>query len=177
MRKLMLYNHGKDSQPYTEKTQVFTQVAKQHGYETQSIDYRNQNDPDARVLQLLANDWSEFDEIVLVGSSMGAYVCAVAAETLKPKGLFLLAPAFYLPGYQRTTFTFPVCTLEVVHGWQDTVVPPENSWRFCQQYHANLTVCNADHRLMTVLPFLADQFDRFLHNLNASNPAIENKKT
>jgi alpha-beta hydrolase superfamily lysophospholipase len=44
---------------------------------------------------------SDYDEIVLMGSSMGAYVATVAAETIKPSGLFLLAPAFYLPGYLR----------------------------------------------------------------------------
>ncbi|MBT4599350.1 MAG: alpha/beta hydrolase [Methylococcales bacterium] len=171
MRKIMIYNHGKDSQPYSAKTNVFTQIAEKQGYETQSIDYRGQSDPDERVLQLLATDWSEFDEIVLVGSSMGAYVCAVAAETLNPQGLFLLAPAFYLPGYQRSTFNIPTRAITVVHGWQDTVVPPENSWKFCQHHSADLTVCNADHRLMTVLPFLTGAFNRFLTNLNATEPA------
>lgn len=169
MRKIMIYNHGKDSQPHSAKTQLFTKIAEKHGYDTQSIDYRAENDPDARVLQLLAIDWSEFDEIVLVGSSMGAYVCAVAAETLNPKGLFLLASAFYLPGYQRTTFNIPTPAIIVIHGWQDTVVAPENSWLFCQKHSANLTVCNANQRLMTVLPFLSDEFNRFLTNLSTNN--------
>ena len=32
MKKLALYNHGKDSRPWGDKTVAFTEVAKRHGY-------------------------------------------------------------------------------------------------------------------------------------------------
>src|SRR5574341_2564070 len=107
MKKIVIYNHGKDSTPWGEKTLAFAEVATRHGYTFESPDYRQQMDPDARVEQLLAMDLSGYDEIVLIGSSMGAYVATVAAATLKPNGLFLLAPAFYLPGYRKTEFRPP----------------------------------------------------------------------
>jgi len=69
-------------------------------------------------------DLSAYDEIVLMGSSMGAYVATVAAETIKPSGLFLLAPAFYLPGYLRTEFDPPAKYTRVIHGWRDDIVRP-----------------------------------------------------
>ena len=101
-------------------------------------------------------------ECRLVGSSMGAYVATVASEIIRPKGLFLIAPAFYLPGYQCTEFNPSADCIEVFHGWQDEVVPPENVWRFCQQHRACLHLLDADHRLLSILPVMADAFDRFL---------------
>jgi alpha/beta superfamily hydrolase len=161
MRKLMIYNHGKDSIPWGEKALAMADVAKRHGYEVLSPDYTVGNDPDVRVKQLLAQDIAGYDKIVLVGSSMGAYVATVAADMLGSTDLFLLAPAFYLPGYQCKTFSPPVHTL-VIHGWQDDVVPPDNAWRFCQQYQCQLLMLDADHRLTSHLPRLAEEFERFL---------------
>lgn len=165
MNKLVIYNHGKESVPWGEKTVALADVAKRHGYAVESPDYRAQMDPDKRVRQLLAQDWSGYDEIVLVGSSMGAYVATVAAETLKPNGLFLLAPAFYLPGYRRTEFNPPAERTRVFHGWRDDIVPPENSWRFCRQHRIRLQMLDDDHRLIGQLPVLAQEFDRFLTEL------------
>ncbi|MFZ2169032.1 MAG: YqiA/YcfP family alpha/beta fold hydrolase, partial [Methylococcaceae bacterium] len=71
MTKLVLYNHGKDSSPWTDKALVFAEIAKKHGYAVESPDYRTQINPDERVKQLLAMDLSAYDEIVLIGSSMG----------------------------------------------------------------------------------------------------------
>ena len=162
MHKLVIYNHGKDSIPWGEKAYALAEVAKRHAYAFISPDYQASNDPDLRVKQLLAMDLSAYQDIILVGSSMGAYVVTVAAECIKPNGLFLIAPAFYLPGYQCTEFKPNCKRIDVFHGWQDEVVPPENSWRFCQQHQANLHMLDSDHRLLSVLPIMAAAFDRFL---------------
>ena len=162
MKKLVIYNHGKDSSPWGSKTLAFSEVARRQGYEFESPDYRRQPDPEERIGQLLSLDLSAYGEVVLIGSSMGGYVATVASEIIKPNGLYLLAPAFYLPGYLRTDFTPPAKSTRVFHGWRDTVVPPEHSWRFCQKYGIRLVILNADHRLLDELPFLAVQFERFL---------------
>jgi pimeloyl-ACP methyl ester carboxylesterase len=165
-KNLLIYSHGKDSMPWGEKTLAFSEVAKKQSYRVESPDYRGQLDPDQRVLQLLATDWRAFDRVVLIGSSMGAYVSAVAAETILPAGLFLLAPAFYLPGYRQTEFTVPIDRTRVYHGWRDDIVPPENAWRFCREYRIRLTMLDTDHRLMSELPFLIREFERFLQALS-----------
>lgn len=162
MQKLVIYNHGKDSIPWGEKAIALADVARQRGFMFISPDYQASNDPDRRVKQLLAMDLSAYQEIVLVGSSMGAYVATVASEVIKPKGLFLIAPAFYLPGYQCTEFKPHADRIEVFHGWQDAIVPPENAWRFCRQHRASLHLLDADHRMLSLLPMIADTFDRFL---------------
>lgn len=159
MTKLVVYNHGKDSAPWGEKTLGFAEVANRYGYSFESPDYRQQLDPDKRVEQLLAMDLSAY---ILIGSSMGAYVSTVASASLKPKGLFLLAPAFYLPGYRQTEFKPTAEIIKVFHGWQDDIVPPENAWKFCQKYRVCLNVYDTDHRMLSVLPQLIDEFGRFL---------------
>ncbi len=162
MSKLVIYNHGKDSIPWGEKPLALAEVAKRQGFEFISPDYQASNDPDWRVKQLLALDVSGYESIVLVGSSMGAYVSTVAAEIIKPKGLFLIAPAFYLPGYARTEFKPGTANIEVFHGWQDDVVAPENAWRFCREHRARLHMLDADHRLLSILPMMVTAFERFL---------------
>jgi len=164
MSKLVIYNHGKDSIPWGEKALALSEVAKHLGFEFISIDYRPSNDPEQRVEQLLSNDVSGYKKLILVGSSMGAYVATVAAQTLKPQGLFLIAPAFYLPDYAQTEFDTGHATIEVFHGWRDDVVPPENAWRFCQTHHAKLNMRDSDHRLLSILPEMAEAFDRFLRH-------------
>lgn len=162
MKKLVIYNHGKDSVPWGEKTIQFAEVAKRYGYLFESPDYQEYSDPDKRVEQLLAMDLSGYDEIILIGSSMGAYVATVASESIKPKGLFLLAPVFYLPGYRQTEFKPAAEDIRVFHGWQDDIVPPENAWKFCQKYRARLNLYDTDHRMLSVLPQLVDELSRYL---------------
>lgn len=164
MQTLVIYNHGKDSIPWGEKALALAEVAHRHGAEFISPDYQASNDPEVRVRQLLAlsKTVAAYPKLVLVGSSMGAYVATVAAETFKPQGLFLIAPAFYLPGYQRSTFNPQTRHIEVFHGWQDAIVPPENAWRFCREYKARLNMLDADHRLLDILPIMVTAFDGFL---------------
>ncbi|MFA5019155.1 MAG: alpha/beta hydrolase [Methylobacter sp.] len=162
MKKLVIYNHGKDSIPWGEKTIQFAEVAKSYGYAFESPDYQEHSDPDKRVEQLLAMALSGYDEVVLIGSSMGAYVATAASESIKPKGLFLMAPAFYLPGYRQTEFTPTAEDIRVFHGWQDDIVPPENAFRFCRKYRVRLNLYDTDHRMLSAMPQLVDEFSRFL---------------
>lgn len=162
MHNLVIYNHGKDSVPWGEKPLALAEVAKRRGFMFISPDYQESNDPEYRTKKLLGMDLSGYQRIVLVGSSMGAYVACVAAEKIKPTGLFLIAPAFYLPGYVCQEFNLHGAAVEVFHGWQDEVVPPENAWRFCKIHRAVLHLLDADHRLLSVLPNMVEAFDRFL---------------
>jgi len=162
MKKVVIYNHGKDSIPWGEKTIQFAEVAKSYGYAFESPNYQEHSDPDKRVEQLLAMDLSGYDEVVLIGSSMGAYVATAASESIKPTGLFLLAPAFYLPGYRQTEFTPMAEDIRVFHGWQDDIVPPENAFRFCRKHRIRLNLYDTDHRMLSAMPELIDEFSRFL---------------
>jgi alpha/beta superfamily hydrolase len=165
MKKLALFSHGKDSEPWNEKNLCLAEVAKQQAYAVESIDYRNTNNPSERLKMLLAFDLSAYQNVVLIGSSMGGYISTVASPIIKPQGLFLLAPAFYLRGYPETEFQPPVNTF-VVHGWQDEIVPVENAWRFSQKHRCHLQLLDADHRLISVLPEIEILFASFLQRIN-----------
>jgi len=76
--------------------------------------------------------------------------------------MFLLAPAFFMPGYEEYTPVPARCPIEIVHGWNDTVVPPQNSIRFAQQYRATLHLIDSDHRLTANIDEICQLFELFL---------------
>jgi alpha/beta superfamily hydrolase len=78
---------------------------------------------------------------------MGGHVSAAAASRLQPRGLFLLAPAFYMTGYEEYTPRDIACPTAIVHGWHDAIVPVENSIRWAREHQAALHLLNSDHRL------------------------------
>jgi pimeloyl-ACP methyl ester carboxylesterase len=104
---------------------------------------------------------------ILVGSSMGGHVAASASAQAPASGLFLIAPAFYMPGYEALT-PEPSCPLvSVVHGWDDEVVPVENSIRWSREHGAELHLIPGDHRLASELERIVELFDTFLGRVQA----------
>ena len=85
--------------------------------------------------------------------------------------MFLMAPAFYMPGYEQYTPVPAACPIEIVHGWRDDVVPPQNSIRFAQQYRSTLHLIDSDHRLTAELPDICSLFELFLRRLAAAATA------
>lgn len=173
---LVVFSHGKESGPLGNKIQSLMAIAKQHGAQVMSVDYRehpagtlhDQNQPgeaDRRVAQMLATPLPEHELLVLVGSSMGGYVSTVASQQLKPQGLFLMAPAFYMPGYTQQDLVPDARLICVVHGWRDDVVPPANSIRFAETHHGDLHLLVGDHRLNTAMPKIEPIFERFLQQI------------
>ena len=73
------------------------------GLGADSVDYRGMDDPLQRVQKLIAAGEAQGAPPVLVGSSLGGHVAAAAAARLRARGLFLLAPAFYMPGFEDYT--------------------------------------------------------------------------
>ena len=113
----------------------------------ESVDYRGMDDPGRRVEKLLEVGTGLNGPLVLVGSSMGGHVSAAAAARLAARALFLLAPAFYMPGLEKYTPQDVAVPTTIVHGWHDDVVPVENSIRWAREHGATLHVLDSDHRL------------------------------
>jgi len=143
----VVFSHGKESGPWGSKITAMAAVVRDLGVAVESVDYRGLDDPADRVRKLvaLAGDFKE--PAVLVGSSMGGHVAAAAAAALEPRGLFLLAPAFYMAGYEEYTPQEVACPTAIVHGWHDAIVPVENSIRWAREHQAALHLLNSDHRL------------------------------
>jgi len=170
---LIVFSHGKESGPNGSKIQCLAKVGSNAGAQVLSVDYSGMDDPEQRVQKLLSYDLPAHDQLILVGSSMGGYVSTVASEPLSVKGhpvkgLFLLAPAFYLADVQVASAYAvyePKSTaeaIEIVHGWDDDVVPVGHSIKFAQQHKAALHILASDHRLNSVLPQLEMLFSEFL---------------
>ena len=100
---------------------------------------------------------------------MGGYVSTVASIRLPVDGLFLLAPAFYLPGYANQDLTPRAKTTMIVHGWGDDVVPAQNSIRFAKAHKCDLHLLDGDHRLNAALPKIEPLFELFLKQVMAIN--------
>jgi pimeloyl-ACP methyl ester carboxylesterase len=143
----VVFSHGKESGPWGRKITAMAALARELGHSVESIDYRGMEDPTARVEKLVAAAARIPKPLVLVGSSMGGHVSAAAAARVRPRGVFLLAPAFYMPGFEAYTPQDVPCPTTLVHGWHDDIVPVENSIRWAREHHAALHVLNSDHRL------------------------------
>jgi len=158
----VIFTHGRESGPWGTKIRALARVAEKHGLRVVSRDDRDTLDPDMRVSRLVNEACAIGEPIVLVGSSMGGYVAAAASRKVNPVGLFLLAPAFGVPGYAEES-PRPVCReLTIVHGWDDRIVPLEAVLDFSREHHAMLHLVPAGHALLEQLCWLARIFELFL---------------
>jgi len=160
--RCVYFAHGKESGPWGHKIRALADVARARGFQVESPDYSFTFDPDERIRHLLSLRPAA-DTLVLVGSSMGGYVSACASRQIKPHGLFLLAPAVYMPGYEQEPQPHAQ-HIEIVHGWHDDVIPVEHALRLARTYNARLHVLDSEHTLNDQIPYLEQLFGLFLDN-------------
>jgi alpha/beta superfamily hydrolase len=147
MGRCVVFSHGKESGPWGSKITAMAEVVRALQFAVVSVDYRGIDDPLARVDKLVRTLAPLSAPPVLVGSSMGGYVSAAAVSQVRARAVFLLAPAFYMPGFEQyTPQDVPVPTA-IVHGWHDDIVPVENSVRWAREHRATLHVLDSNHRL------------------------------
>ncbi|MGO9038231.1 MAG: alpha/beta fold hydrolase [Steroidobacteraceae bacterium] len=161
----VIFSHGKESGPWGSKITAMAAVVRNLGHAADSVDYRGVDDPRARVEMLAAAASRVSGPVVLVGSSMGGHVSAAAAARVRPLGLFLLAPAFYVPGFEAHTPQDVACPTAIVHGWLDSVVPVDNSMRWAREHKAALHVLDSDHRLEDQITAICALLRTFLAEL------------
>lgn len=152
--KTVLFAHGKDSGPRGLKIRALSRVANKLGWQPRAIDFRGLDDPQQRVDRLLQLAPELTAPLVLVGSSMGGYVMAAASRQLRPDGLLLMAPAVGVAVYPEPDPQPVADRLQVVHGWQDSVIPVELVIRWCRAHGVPLQLVNDDHVLRNSLPLL-----------------------
>lgn len=157
----VLFSHGKESGPWGTKIRVLAEIAAQMGLDVDSIDYTDLPDPDRRVERLYERLEGESERVLLVGSSMGGYVSLVCSNHHRVAGVFLLAPALYIEGFQRQHYPSGDSVI-MVHGWSDEVIPYQNSIRYACEAGAVLHLIPGDHRLNSSMERIQPLFMDFL---------------
>jgi pimeloyl-ACP methyl ester carboxylesterase len=158
----VVFSHGQDGTPFSTKIRALYEIAEAEGFDVAAVDYRGVDDPEERV-QMLHEFCREFTgHLVLAGSSLGGYVSLAAAPTLHAKGVFLMAPAIYMPGIPPLKRGLPTCPIALVHGWRDEVIPCEQSMQFAKENRLSLHLVESDHCLHSAIPFLRYLFQYFL---------------
>jgi pimeloyl-ACP methyl ester carboxylesterase len=161
----VVFSHGKESGPWGGKITALAEVARERGFAVDSLDYRGMEDPGQRVTRLVEHLGHLGQPAILVGSSMGGHVAAAAAGQCRAHAMFLMAPAFFMPGYEELTPAAPDCPTTIVHGWRDDIVPPDNVLRYARAASCTLHLLDADHRMLDNLDELRALFGLFLDGL------------
>lgn len=160
--------HGKESGPWGSKIKRLANIAKEHSYSVDSIDYSDILNPELRVERLVNKLKDVKEDFLLVGSSMGGYVSLVASEQINAKGVFLLAPALYMTGYNKQVYS-KTTNIEIVHGWSDDIIPAENSIKFAKDIDCSLHLISGDHRLNSSIEVVEKIFSQFLTAIEHNN--------
>ena len=163
------FAHGQESGPWGTKIRALAAAATEVGWSVESLDYQGMPDPLDRVTKLVSHLESLGRPAVLAGSSMGGFVSVAAASLLPAAGLFLLAPALYVPGYVEYLPPAPACPTTIVHGWRDEVVPWEGSVRYAAAADARLILLDGDHRLTANVTEICRHWRAFLAELPAAS--------
>lgn len=152
--------HGALSSPQSVKIGRLKAIAETAGYDTLVPDHSTIRDPEERLTDMREREHDA--DCILVGSSMGGYVATVLSATYQPKGLFLMAPALFMLGYEEQTLTPHADHTEIIHGWHDAIIPVDNSIRFAREHNTTLHLLDGEHNLRANLDTVADLFTLFL---------------
>ncbi len=161
----VIFSHGQESGPWGTKIRAMAEMVRGRGCEADSIDYQGIADPTERLEKCVRKCAGIGDQLVLVGSSMGGHVATAAAEQVGAAGLFVLAPAYFMEGYEELTPDPPSMPICIVHGWHDDIVPVENSIRYARRCSATLHLVDGDHRLTANIDEINNYLGQFLETL------------
>lgn len=164
-KPVVVFSHGQESGPWGSKIRAMSDQVRNMGCGVESIDYQGIADPTDRVTKLIAACTEIDAPLILVGSSMGGHVATAAAPAVNAIGLFVLAPAYYMEGFEALTPSAPDIPTVIVHGWHDDIVPVENSIRFARDCAATLHIVDGGHRLTENIDEINACLQRFVNEL------------
>jgi predicted alpha/beta-hydrolase family hydrolase len=170
MRGHVILSHGLDSSPQATKVSAMAAVAEAMGWSTERPDYSDIDargeirEVSARLERLLDRAAVAPKPLVLAGSSMGAFISALATLEVECAGLFLLAPPVVLEGYPQS-LDAEILPTTVIHGWNDELIPAGDVVRWAQVRNDRLILVDDSHRLEGHVSFVAEEFGRFLDSL------------
>lgn len=165
----LVFSHGKESGPWGFKIKRLARLGEARGCSIESIDYRDCMAPELRVERLSARLRDLPPDIILVGSSLGGYVSLTASARVAVAGMFLMAPALYLPSCRQQIYPSRAAHIEIVHGWADDIIPVQHSIDFARQAGCALHLIRGDHALNTSIAAVEVLFEQFLGTVLQGN--------
>ena len=166
-----ILSHGFESGPEATKVTALAEVAERLGFTHERPDYTDLDarrevssvgDVPARLQRLigLAAAAAARGPVVLAGSSLGAYVSAIASLQVPVQGLFLMVPPTRM-GPMPALDAAPV-PISVVHAWQDELIPAADVIAWAQARSARLLLVQDGHRLERHVEASAQAFEALL---------------
>ncbi len=169
-----ILSHGFESGPDATKVTALADVAQRLGWSHERPDYTDLDarrevsevgDVPARLQRLIqrAGEAARHGPVVLAGSSLGAYVSAIASLHVPVRGLFLMVPPTKM-GPMPALDAAPVPT-SVVHAWRDELIPPAAVIEWARARAARLLLVDDGHRLENHVQASAHEFEALLQRL------------
>ena len=118
-----------------------------------------------RLVDLASAAVSRGGPVVLGGSSLGAYVSAIASLQVPTRALFLMVPPLGM-GPMPALDAAPV-PLSVVHAWHDELIPAAGVIEWARARSARLLLLDDSHRLSAHVDATARAFAELLESLPA----------
>lgn len=167
----VVLSHGSHSAPEATKVSALARVAEALGWSTFRPDYREDDAAGfagavaPRLARLIAALQDAPRPRVLVGSSMGAFVSALASAVVPCDGAFLIALPAAIPGQPRALTLASGMPALLVHGYRDEVCPLDATLAFARRRGMAALLLDGDHRLADQVPAIERQFRAFLEAL------------
>ncbi|MDV3469203.1 hypothetical protein RZA67_10770 [Stenotrophomonas sp. C3(2023)] len=169
-----ILSHGFESGPDATKVTALADVAQSLGWTHERPDFTDLDamqavsrvgDVPARLQRLiaLATAAAARGPVVLAGSSLGAYISAIASLQVPVAGLFLMVPPTTM-GPMPALDAADVPT-SVVHAWHDELIPVAEVIGWAQRRSAPLLLLDDGHRLANHVQASADAFAALLRRL------------
>jgi len=169
-----ILSHGFESGPDATKVAALAEVAERLGWTHERPDFTDLDamrqvssvgDVPARLQRLigLAASAAARGPVVLGGSSLGAYISAIASLQVPTRGLFLMVPPTKM-GPMPALDAAPVPT-SVVHAWHDELIPAADVIAWAQARSARLLLVDDGHRLGNHVAASAQAFEALLQSL------------
>jgi predicted alpha/beta-hydrolase family hydrolase len=169
-----ILSHGFESGPDAIKVTALADVAERLGWTHERPDFMDLDaradvsrlgDVPARLQRLivLATAAAARGPVVLAGSSLGAYISAIASLQVPVAGLFLMVPPTTM-GPMPALDAAAVPT-SVVHAWHDELIPATAVIDWARKRSASLLLVNDGHRLNDHVAESSAAFEALLRRL------------
>ena len=169
-----ILSHGFESGPDATKVTALADVAQRLGWSHERPDYTDLDarsevsrvgDVPARLQRLIqrAAEAAQHGPVVLAGSSLGAYISAIASLHVPARALFLMVPPTTM-GPMPALDAAPVPTT-VIHAWHDELIPAAEVIAWAQARTARLLLVDDGHRLNGHVETTVREFEALLKSV------------